>query len=79
MQHGHKVRVCVSVVHLLADEVKNLGGALSVYMYLEKEEKHVLKKIRRAPDRAAVPFSAHRFKAVGQGQLILVPQHLEIV
>lgn len=38
MQHGHKVRICVSVVHLLADEVKNLGGALSVYMYLESEK-----------------------------------------
>ena len=39
MQHGHKVRVCVSVVHLLADEIKNLGGTFGVYMYLQEEKK----------------------------------------
>lgn len=38
VQHGHKVRVCVSVVHLLADEIKNLGGTLGVDVYLEEEE-----------------------------------------
>lgn len=38
MQHRHKVRVCVSVVHLLADEIENLGGTFGVYMYLEEEE-----------------------------------------
>lgn len=42
MQDRHKVRVCVSVVHLLADEIKNLGGTFGVYMYLvEKKVKHV--------------------------------------
>lgn len=39
MQHRHKVRVCVSVVHLLADEIENLGGTFGVYMYLEEEKK----------------------------------------
>lgn len=37
MQDRHKVRVCVSVVHLLADEIKNLGGTFGVYMYLEEK------------------------------------------
>lgn len=38
MQDRHKVRVCVSVVHLLADEIKNLGGTFGVYMYLEEKK-----------------------------------------
>lgn len=38
MQHRHKVRVCVSVVHLLADEIENLGGTFGVNMYLEEEK-----------------------------------------
>lgn len=38
MQDRHKVRVCVGVVHLLADEVKNLGGTFGVYMHLEKSK-----------------------------------------
>lgn len=33
MQDRHKVRVCISVVHLLADEIKNLGGTFGVYVY----------------------------------------------
>lgn len=43
MQDRHKVRVCVSVVHLLADEIKNLGGTFGVYMYL------VEKKVKQQP------------------------------
>lgn len=38
MQHRHKVRVCVSVVHLLTDEIKNLGGTFGVYMHLEEKK-----------------------------------------
>lgn len=82
VQHRHKVRVCVSVVHLLADEIENLGGALSVYVYLKKggeKKKHVLKKLQRSLDHAPVSSSSYRFEAVGQSQLILVPQHLKIV
>lgn len=33
MQDRHKVWVCISVVHLLADEIKNLGGTFGVYVY----------------------------------------------
>lgn len=43
MQDRHKVRVCVSVVHPLADEIKNLGGTFGVYMYL------VEKKVKQQP------------------------------
>lgn len=53
VQHGHKVRVCVSVVHLLADEIKNLGGTLSVYVYLRKEENMSM----RTP---SAPWVTHR-------------------
>jgi len=38
MQDRHKVRVCISVVYLLADEIKNLVGTLGVYMYLEEKK-----------------------------------------
>lgn len=38
MQDRHKVRVCISVVHLLADEIKNLGGTFGVNMHLEQNE-----------------------------------------
>lgn len=37
MQDRHKVRVCISVVHLLAYKIKNLAGTLGVYMYLEEK------------------------------------------
>lgn len=40
MQDRHKVRVCVSVVHLLADEIKNLGGTFGVYMCLEEKKEN---------------------------------------
>lgn len=80
MQHGHKVRVCISVVHLLADEIENLGGALSVYMYLKEEEENMA-AMRSNTLEIVHRFclSSYRFKAVGQSQLILVPQHLKIV
>lgn len=38
MKDRHKVRICVSVVHLLSDEIKNLGGTFGVYMYLEQKK-----------------------------------------
>lgn len=38
MQDRHKVRVCICVVHLLTDEIKNLGGTFGIYMYLENKE-----------------------------------------
>lgn len=37
MQDRHKVRVCISVVHLLTDEIKNLGGTFGVYVYLQRK------------------------------------------
>lgn len=37
VQDGDKVRVCVSVVHLLPDEVKYLGSTFSVYVHLGTE------------------------------------------
>lgn len=37
MQDRHKVRVCISEVHLLADEIEHLSGTFGVYMYLEKK------------------------------------------
>lgn len=70
MQHRHKVRVCVSVVHLLADEVENLGGTFGVYMYLEEEEKkeqplnHLLKKVVIHDPQPMFVFLAHRFKTL---------------
>lgn len=38
VQDRHKVRVCICVVHLLTDEIKNLGGTFGIYMYLEDKE-----------------------------------------
>lgn len=40
MQDGHKVRVCISVVYLLPDEIKNLVSTFGVYMYLEEKERN---------------------------------------
>lgn len=37
MQDRHKVRVCISEVHLLADEIENLTGTFGVYMYLARK------------------------------------------
>lgn len=46
MQDRHKVRVGISMVHLLADEIKNLRGTFGVYMYLQKSiQKYYIKKI----------------------------------
>lgn len=42
MQDRHKVRVCISVVHLLADEIKNLRGTFGVYVYLERKKSTAL-------------------------------------
>lgn len=39
MQDRHKVRICISVAHLLPDEIKNLRGTFGVYMYLDKKHK----------------------------------------
>lgn len=80
VQHRHKVRVCVSVVHLLADEIENLGGALSVYMYLGKGRKNMSSQSSNVLQTDSLGFSSpYRFEAVGQSQLVLVPQHLKIV
>lgn len=86
VQHRHKVRVCVSVVHLLADEVENLRGTFGVYVYLEggghrdgsQSDTHTHTHFRqwRLP---AFPAWSYRFKAFRQSQLVLVPQHLEVI
>lgn len=85
MQHWHKVRVCISVVHLLADEIKNLRGTFGIYMNLEEKRKdnshsHLLKNIWHSLTMWEQHlFSAYWFKTFWQSQLIIVPQHLKVI
>lgn len=83
MKNRHKVRVCICVVHLLADEIKNLGGTFGIYVCLkemEGEEKKYLKQAQNAqvkrksvffylPTQIVLTKPAHPHSAASQSSL----------
>lgn len=68
MQDRHKVRVCISVVQFLADEIKYLSGTFGVYVYLEGEKKRkttsqCLQHVKHSKQEGKDFYGSYRLKA----------------